>query len=279
LLHQKSIDLVHPEDQPKVTVAMDRLRAGADGTSVECRAKKSDGNYLWVEASLRTIRDPLTGVPTGILDSVRDISERKIAEQQLADAYHTLEELAITDPLTGLANRRQFDRCLATEWRRGMRNLNPLSMLLVDVDLFKSYNDTYGHLRGDGCLRQIAEAAQNAVTRQGDLVARFGGEEFAIILPNTPNEGAIELAEGICEALRARKLLHKGNPHGVITASIGCATMIPQLGQSSASLIELADQALYKAKRSGRNRVCAGESVSSTPGQKKAISIKRSKAN
>jgi diguanylate cyclase (GGDEF)-like protein len=148
---------------------------------------------------------------------VRDISERKRAQQQLQNAYHAVEALAITDALTGLANRRRFDQCLSSEWRRGMRERKPLSMLLLDVDLFKSYNDNNGHLRGDSCLKQIAEAAMDVVVRPGDLVARFGGEEFAIILPNTGNEGAMELADEVCEALYGRKLPHSGSPHGFVS--------------------------------------------------------------
>ena len=167
-----------------------------------------DGNYIWVEASLRTIRDSATGLPTGILNMVREITERKLAEQRLAEAYRTVETLAVTDALTGLSNRRRFDQCLITEWRRAMRDRKPLSLLLIDADFFKSYNDTYGHLRGDSCLKQIAEAAQDVVVRPGDFVARFGGEEFAVILPTTAASGALQLAHDICAVMRNRQLPH-----------------------------------------------------------------------
>ena len=190
---------------------------------------------------------------------VRDISERKIAEQELRDAYHAIEALAVTDPLTRLANRRRFDQCLTSEWRRGMRERQPLSLLLIDVDFFKSYNDTYGHLRGDGCLKQIAESAMDVVTRPGDLVARFGGEEFAVVLPNTPSEGAMQVADEICAALRQRRLEHKASPLGNVTISVGCATMVPGLGQHAPVLIQKADDALYAAKRKGRNQVHTAE--------------------
>jgi diguanylate cyclase (GGDEF)-like protein len=133
---------------------------------------------------------------------------------------------------------------------------------MIDADLFKSYNDTYGHLRGDSCLRQIAEAALDVVARPGDLVARFGGEEFAVILPNTNNEGALEVASEICAALRSRKLPHSGNPFGIMTVSVGCATLTPRFGLHSVNLIEFADEALYKAKTEGRNRVCKGIEIS-----------------
>jgi diguanylate cyclase (GGDEF)-like protein len=187
----------------------------------------------------------------------RDISQHKLNEQRLQEAYRAVETLAVTDALTGLANRRRFDQCLAAEWRRGVREGQPLSLLLLDVDLFKSYNDLLGHLHGDTCLKQIAEVIQSTATRSGDMAARFGGEEFAVILPQTRLDGAIDVAESIRETLHARKLSHPGNPSGYITLSAGCATVTPQLGADPSSLIELADQALYKAKGSGRDGVCA----------------------
>ena len=249
-----SIDIVHPEDRPAIQAILRELRSGKDGALLECRVRRSDSSYIWVESSLHTIRDPVTGVPMGTLNNVRDITKRKIAEQQLADAYHAVEALAITDPLTGLANRRHFDECLITEWRSGIRDRKPLSLLLIDADFFKAYNDTYGHLRGDGCLKQIADAAQDVVARPGDLVARFGGEEFAVILPNTSNSGAMQVAQDVCAVMRDRRLIHSGNPLGVVTVSIGCATLVPQMGQHAATLIDCADQALYRAKNTGRNR-------------------------
>jgi diguanylate cyclase (GGDEF)-like protein/PAS domain S-box-containing protein len=255
LLQYKSLDLVHPEDRCRAEAAVRGLRSGVEDVMIECRVRKRNGDYIWVEASLRVIRDPVTGIPSGILNMVRDISGRKIAEQELRDAYRAIEALAVTDPLTRLANRRRFDQCLTSEWRRGMRERQPLSLLLIDVDLFKLYNDTYGHLRGDGCLKQIAESAMDVVTRPGDLVARFGGEEFAIVLPNTPNEGAVKVAEQVCGALRQRRLEHRASPLGYVTISVGCATMVPGIGQHSPILIQKADDALYAAKRNGRNRV------------------------
>jgi diguanylate cyclase (GGDEF)-like protein len=129
---------------------------------------------------------------------------------------------------------------------------------MLDVDLFKPYNDTYGHQRGDSCLKQIAEACMDVVSRPGDLVARFGGEEFIVILPNTESEGAMQVANEICEALRSRRLPHSGSPFGIVTISIGCATMIPEFGRHAPDLIAIADHALYEAKHDGRNQVCIG---------------------
>jgi diguanylate cyclase (GGDEF)-like protein/PAS domain S-box-containing protein len=267
LMAQGSFDLIHEYDVEIAQNAIDGLHNGDDEACIQLRVRKKDEEYLWVESCLRLIRDEKTGLPTGILNIVRDITERKRADQQLQEAYNAVEALAITDGLTGLANRRRFDQYLTTEWRRSMREHTPLSLLMLDADFFKSYNDTYGHTRGDSCLRQIAEAAQDIVSRPGDLVARFGGEEFTVILPNTDNIGAMKVAEEICIALSSRKLPHSGNPYGICTISIGCATMVPKFGHHAVNLIEMADKALYDAKHSGRNRVCNGNEEAGEPEQ------------
>jgi diguanylate cyclase (GGDEF)-like protein/PAS domain S-box-containing protein len=257
LLGLKSLDLVHPQDRPRAESIFQSLRVGGQGSLLECRMRNKRGMYVWVEANIRPVHDPLTGVTIGILNIVRDISERRQAEHDLKRANAALEALAITDPLTGIANRRRFDQCMAREWRRGMREHGRLSLLLLDADWFKSYNDTYGHIRGDSCLKQIAEAAQDVVTRPGDLIARIGGEEFAVILPNTTAHGAAEVANQICTELRRRRLSHSTNPAGFVTISIGCTTIVPALGQHSSILMQQADDALYAAKHAGRNQVCS----------------------
>jgi diguanylate cyclase (GGDEF)-like protein len=132
---------------------------------------------------------------------------------------------------------------------------------MLDVDRFKSFNDTYGHQRGDNCLKQIAEACMDVVARPGDLVARFGGEEFVVVLPNTDSEGAVQVANKICESLRSRGLPHTDSPFGIITVSIGCATLVPQTGRLAPDLIAIADNALYAAKHNGRNQVCLGNAL------------------
>jgi diguanylate cyclase (GGDEF)-like protein/PAS domain S-box-containing protein len=257
LLRIKTLSLVHPEDRSKTEAMIRSLRAGGDGGLLECRLRNKAGEFLWVEANLRLVRDPTTGAPIGILNMSRDITRRKTVELELKKANAALEELSLTDALTHVANRRRYDQCLSNEWRRGLRENRPLSLLLLDVDWFKSYNDTYGHPRGDSCLKQIAEAAQDVVFRPSDLVARIGGEEFAVILPNTPGAGAIEVAEQICSAVRHRKLPHNTNPLGCVTISIGCSTIVPSLGERPSTLMQLADKALYAAKHAGRNLVCS----------------------
>ena len=252
-------ELLHPDDKARALAVVDDIRHGSDGALVEFRLRRRNGQYIWVEANLRPVRTYGTRNPAGVLNMMRDISQRKLAEQELQDAYRALETLAVTDPLTHLANRRHFDQFMTTEWRRCLRERTTLSILLVDVDLFKSYNDAYGHLRGDGCLKQVAESAQDVASRPTDLVARFGGEEFAVVLPNTGLEGAMKVASNLQAALRSRSLEHRGNPTGQVTVSIGCATAIPALGQHAASLIQRADDAMYAAKSRGRNQVCSAD--------------------
>jgi len=248
-------EIIHPADVAEVEMAMRALRAGSEGGTLEYRARKRNGEYFWAEGSLRVYRDPGTGRPVGFLNLERDITDRKRSEEHLQSAYRAMEALVVVDALTGIANRRRFDDSLATEWRRALREGSKLSLLLIDADHFKRYNDTYGHVRGDSCLKQIAEAALDVVLRPGDLVARYGGEEFAVVLPGTDETGAKAVAEDICQAVRNRRLPHEGNAPGIVTVSIGCATVIPQRGKTSQDLIESADQALYRAKARGRNRV------------------------
>jgi diguanylate cyclase (GGDEF)-like protein/PAS domain S-box-containing protein len=254
-------EVVHAEDLPRIEAMVRKLRQGAENAMVEYRTKKKNEDYIWVEASLRALRDPGTGIRSGILIIVRDVSERKYAEELLLQAHEAVERLAVVDALTGLANRRRFDEALIAEWRRAIRDQAPISLLMIDADHFKLYNDCYGHVRGDDCLKMIAESAMEIVARPGDLVARYGGEELAILLPDTVNEGAKQVAADLCEAICSRKLPHDQNAPGIVTVSVGCATLLPQVGQQASTLIEIADRALYSAKRNGRNQVCNGNEL------------------
>ncbi len=176
-----------------------------------------------------------------------------------------LEALAATDSLTSVANRRSFDRTCEREWRRSVREQLPLSLLLLDVDYFKAFNDLYGHQAGDACLRQVAAIVTSAAKRPGDLVARYGGEEFAVILPNTHLDGAIHLAETIRSAVDERQLLHEGSTTRNITVSIGAACLIPNHEENMSCLTAAADRALYAAKRAGRNKVLSIDLAQSEP--------------
>lgn len=185
------------------------------------------------------------------------ITERQRAEQALKVANQELLRLAQLDGLTQVANRRGFDDHLAREWARLMRSGHPLSLLLLDVDCFKAYNDHYGHPSGDACLIKIAQVIAGFARRPGDLVARYGGEEFALILPDTPLEGAVAVAAEIRAQVHTQQLPHaRSLVTPIVTVSIGVACVIPSAQWTIAHLISVADQALYSAKQSGRDRYC-----------------------
>lgn len=186
----------------------------------------------------------------------REMLRRLEAEHALTEAAKCLTIVAATDGLTGLANRRQFDACLDREWRRAVRNETPFSLLLLDADHFKAYNDSYGHQQGDEVLRRIATCIRSALLRPVDVGARYGGEEFAILLPDTDVVGAWTLAERICLTVVALEIPHAVSTSGLVTVSIGLTTLYPQHGQHAGLLVEEADAALYEAKRSGRNCAC-----------------------
>lgn len=177
-------------------------------------------------------------------------------KQSLLAAKDELERISFVDGLTGIANRRYFDEFLRREVERAAREQTPLSLIMIDIDFFKAYNDTYGHLAGDDCLKQVASSLRNTVRRPTDLVARYGGEEFAVILPNTSLEGAIRVAEKLRQNIEALKLPHLGSPQeGCLTISLGVASSSTETKDIPTTLIAKADSALYSAKRSGRNRV------------------------
>jgi diguanylate cyclase (GGDEF)-like protein/PAS domain S-box-containing protein len=249
-------ELAHPEDVPMLERLFEDCRQGEAARAIEYRFLKANGDYVWLEINPRLYRDPDTGRPAGFVNVVRDISLRKAEEEEQRRSYETIEHMAISDALTGIANRRHFDAVLEREWLRAAREKSNISLLLIDVDRFKPYNDVYGHLVGDECLRQVVAAVRPLICRPADLLARYGGEEFVVVLPNTDAHGAIQMAERIRVAVEERRLPHPGNPpHGVITLSVGCATTIPEEGLDHIDLLEAADRALYRAKSSGRNRV------------------------
>ncbi len=187
----------------------------------------------------------------------RIAAERELREtqQQLLDSNQQLERQAMLDALTGLANRRRFDEVLDEEIRRARRSGTPLSLLMIDIDHFKRYNDTYGHPAGDACLQRIAGLLTGCIRRPCDLLARYGGEEMTVVLPDTDCDGAVVVARLMLECLAMASIAHQGSPFGQMTASIGIACAAGASLDSSQSLLERADQALYTAKQAGRNRL------------------------
>jgi two-component system, cell cycle response regulator len=191
----------------------------------------------------------------GFAITVRDITARKKMELELQQANRELQLLTHLDGLTKIANRRCFDEFLVREWKRLCRTQQPLSLLMLDVDYFKPYNDFYGHQGGDDCLIKIAQAIQQSVSRPADLAARYGGEEFGVILPNTPIAGAIEISEQVCQAVRDLKIPHeKSSTASYVTISLGINCIIPTTENNITEFIEMTDKALYQAKKQGRNQ-------------------------
>lgn len=188
------------------------------------------------------------GKLVAVVETLRGMTEQKLAEM-------ALQNLATKDGLTGVANRRSLDEKLQLEWLCCQRANLPMTFILADVDHFKRYNDTYGHQKGDECLRAIAGAISSAVFRPADLAARYGGEEFAVIMPNTDLAGASAVADRICEAVRELAIPHStSDVTSCVTLSIGVASAIPQQATTAAALVAAADAALYQAKHAGRNR-------------------------
>ncbi|MDE1166034.1 MAG: PleD family two-component system response regulator [Pseudomonas sp.] len=180
----------------------------------------------------------------------------RVSQQQLLDTNLVLQRLMNSDGLTGLSNRRHFDEYLELEWRRAMRDQAQLSLLMIDVDYFKTYNDNFGHLDGDEALRKVATAIKDSCSRPSDLPARYGGEEFALVLPSTSPGGARLIAEKLRQSVAGLKIPHISPAQGsVLTVSIGLSTVIPAVASNCRELISAADKGLYQAKNNGRNQV------------------------
>lgn len=202
----------------------------------------------------------ITIVGTGaIVAHFRNITQRKKMERDLEEANKKLSEVVNIDGLTGIANRRAFDETLHQEWLRLTRNQLPLSLIIIDIDYFKKYNDHYGHSAGDACLAQVAKAIHAAIKRPTDLAARYGGEEFVLLLPETPLEGALEVAKRTQDILEELKLPHtKSEISDQVTISQGISSMVPSTETDPIELIKQADKILYQVKSQGRNGFSAG---------------------
>jgi diguanylate cyclase (GGDEF)-like protein len=247
--------MVHPDDVASIEKLYTDCLAGKTRNILEFRGRRRDGGYLWLEANLVLHCDPETSAPAGFINVVRDISGRKAHEEELNKALNVAENRAITDAVTGIANRRRLDEYVEREWLRAKTSQSKISVLMIDVDHFKHYNDRYGHLAGDRCLREVTGAIASVVQRPTDFVGRYGGEEFVVVLPDTDLAGAWHIGEKIRHAVELEQIPHEGNPHRVVTVSIGCATTAPTDTAQSMQLLESADAAMYQAKEAGRNCV------------------------
>ncbi|WP_322522054.1 sensor domain-containing diguanylate cyclase [Guyparkeria halophila] len=246
---------MHPKDRERVVnFCVAQSKAGSDHEA-DYRALTREGDYVWIRDVVHVVRDE-NGEVDSLVGFMFDISERKANEEKLLSLQKELEELSLKDGLTGVANRRMFDSILEVEWANAYRHGQPISLVMLDIDYFKQYNDEYGHLAGDDCLKTVARALEQSGVRAGDLLARFGGEEFLLLLPNTDEEAAHAVAE------RCRQLvLDQRIPHATssiapqLSASFGVATVIPTGDMAPVELVETADCHLYRAKNAGRNRV------------------------
>lgn len=247
---------IHPEDRERVVnFCVSQSMAGVDHEA-DYRALKADGGYVWIRDVVHVVRTE-AGEVEALVGFMFDISERKKAEDDVMRLQAELERLSLTDGLTGLSNRRMFDQKLEFEWKSCRRQQQPLSLIMLDIDCFKQFNDAYGHVRGDDCLRTIAGVLGTMALRPRDVVARFGGEEFALLLPDTGAEAAQAMARECAARIAALAVPHQASPvAGVVTASMGVGTTIPPRdGQDGMPFLETVDRALYLAKENGRNRV------------------------
>lgn len=217
------------------------------------RALTINGEYIWIRDVVHVVRKP-DGEVDSLVGFMFDISERKKQEQELETLKKQLEEYSYQDGLTGIANRRFFEDSYQREWLNAQREQQPLTLILLDIDYFKQYNDHNGHLLGDACLKQIAQILKKSVSRPRDLVARFGGEEFVLILPDTTQASAIEVVERILQSIRTADICHSTSPLDQrLSVSLGVKTIIPTQKNDKMAFLKEVDQNLYLAKERGRN--------------------------
>lgn len=250
------------DKQPEL-ILLDVMMPDMDGYQV-CRHLKDDSEnrdipVIFVTA-MRGVHDEAYGLDLGAVDYITKpinppiVLARARTHIELKRQRDVLSNIANRDGLTGIANRYRLDETLTREWHRCMRNQAPLSLIMIDVDWFKEFNDAYGHLAGDDCLKRIAVTLAGSLNRPADLIARYGGEEFTCVLPDTDLEGGKHMGEAMRKAIESLRIPHEASPRGHITVSVGVASAIPAQPKTLAELMELADTCLYRAKQSGRNR-------------------------
>ncbi|WP_219063146.1 sensor domain-containing diguanylate cyclase [Pseudomonas sp. UMAB-08] len=242
---------MHPDDRDYVVnFCVSQSKAGVDHEA-DYRALTKDGEYVWIRDVVHVVRKD--GEVEALVGFMFDISERKKTEEHLIRLQKQLEEYSFQDGLTGIANRRMFDRVLEREWSRAQRNQRPLSLIILDIDYFKQYNDHYGHVKGDEALRRVAQTLSQAANRPGDFIARIGGEEFVWLLPDTTAEKARGVAEKCLQLIRQQQISHpKSDVSALLTLSLGVGTTTPKHDETALLFVEKVDGLLYHVKRSGR---------------------------
>jgi diguanylate cyclase (GGDEF)-like protein/PAS domain S-box-containing protein len=250
---------IHEDDRERVVnFCVSQSQAGIDHEA-DYLALTATGEHVWIRDVVHVVRGA-DGEVESLIGFMFDISERKKSEEEVQRLQKELERLSYTDGLTGIANRRTFDMAMPNEWRCAERSGQPLGLILLDVDCFKAYNDTFGHLAGDRCLAQIAQVLDAAGKRPRDLVARFGGEEFIIMLPETDLAGTTDVAQACLQAVRDLAIAHPNAANGnVVTASAGVGSISVNGCRKPEDMIEAVDALLYLAKEKGRNRLEAAQ--------------------
>jgi len=252
-------DRMHRDDRDHVlNYCVSQSIAGIDHEA-DYRALKASGGYCWIRDVVHVVRKE-NGEVERLVGFMFDISERKKKEEELKALHRKLEEFSYKDGLTEIANRRLFDDFYSREWNNAIREQKPLSVILIDIDFFKQYNDFNGHIIGDACIKQIAQMLESCCVRPRDLVARYGGEEFAIVLPETNLEGAIQIADNIVRIIEQAKLPHRASPISEnVSVSLGVKCICPTEKEDKIHFLNMVDKNLFKAKQTGRKRFVADE--------------------
>lgn len=250
---------IHPDERESiVNFCVAQSQAGVDHEA-DYRALAKNGETVWIRDVVHVVRND-DGSVNSLIGFMFDINERKKTEAKLIDLQKELETLSFNDGLTGVPNRRMFDSVMEMEWANARRNSQPLSIILLDIDYFKQYNDHYGHIQGDHCLKQVAKALSSAATRSHDFFARFGGEEFILVLPETNEKSALTVAERCRSLIFKEQIPHeKSQVSQILSISLGVGTIVPTHHDEPIKFIEAVDRRLYQAKRNGRNCIASSE--------------------
>lgn len=252
---------IHPEDRQSLLGQYGNPKELSGIVTSSYRMLHKNGGYIWAETTVRPVKDK-SGKASGMMFATRDVSARRTIENQLRESNSLLRKLSSLDGLTEIYNRRAFDEFLKTEWAFACKHQTPVSLLLLDIDYFKKYNDTYGHIQGDECLKSVARELERFFHEKGYFAARYGGEEFAVVLPNTDAQKASQLAEGFQSTILEMKIEHANSKVSeIVTISIGVSCVKPSDPEEMKQILEFADRALYKAKQNGRNRIEVCESA------------------
>lgn len=252
---------IHADDRDYVVnFCVSQSIAGVDHEA-DYRALTQGKGFVWIRDVVHVVRNEQGDVDS-LIGFMFDISERKRIEHELIKMQKKLEALSFEDGLTRMSNRRLFDDRLETEWDNARHAQQPLSMILLDIDHFKQFNDCYGHIQGDECLVKVAQALKQIGCRERDVVARYGGEEFVLLLPETDEHTAFEVARRCQQSIEELAIPHaKSECSPFVTASVGVGTVIPQAGTRSRDFCEKVDRQLYAAKQGGRNQIMSSRSV------------------